>query len=49
MKKVSRGGSRISEKGVLMFKGVGFALLILYDFFYMSHENEIIWARMNDI
>ena len=29
---VYRGGSRISEKGVHMYKGVGFALVILSNF-----------------
>ena len=28
----NRGGSRISGKGVHIYKGVGFALLILYQF-----------------
>ena len=28
----SRGGSRISEKGVPMYKGMGFALMILSTF-----------------
>ena len=35
-----RGGSRISEKGVNLFKGGGFALLILSNFSKISHENE---------
>ena len=35
------GGSRISGKGVHMYKGVrGLLLLIL-----SNHENEIIWSR----
>ena len=39
---IYRGGSRISENGVHMYKGAGFAFLILSHFFKMSHENEII-------
>ena len=35
-------GSRISGKGVQMYKGTGFALLILSHFSQISHENEII-------
>ena len=41
-------GSRISGKGVHMYKGVcvwGYALLILSHFSYISHENEIIWSH----
>ena len=41
---VLRGRSRISGKGIHMYKGVGFALLILSDFSYISHENVIIWS-----
>ena len=33
MRHKSRGGSRISEKEVPMYKGVGFALLVLSIFF----------------
>ena len=40
-----RGGSRISGNGVHMYKGVGFALLILSNFSQISHENEIIWSH----
>ena len=40
-----RGGSRISGKGVHMYKGVGFALLILSHFSKIAHENEIIWSH----
>ena len=41
----SRGGSRISGKGVRMYEGMGFALLILSYFSKISHENEIIWSH----
>ena len=41
-----RGGSRISGKGVHMYRGVeGLALLIFISFFLISHENEIIWSH----
>ena len=40
-----RGGSKISEKGVLMFKGMGVALLILSHFSSISHENERCWSH----
>ena len=36
----TRGGSRISGKGVHMYKGVGFAMLILSHFSLISHANE---------
>ena len=41
------GGSRISGeafKGVLKYKSVGFALLILSHFSQIFDENEIIWV-----
>ena len=37
-----QGGSRISGKGVHMYKGAGFFLLILSHFSKISYENEII-------
>ena len=42
---IYRGGSRISGKGVHMYKGTGFAFLIFSHFFLMFHENEIIWPH----
>ena len=33
------------ERGVHMYNGVGFALLIFSHFSKVSHENEIIWSR----
>ena len=40
---IYRGGSRISGNGVHMFKGAGFACLILSHFSLISNENETIW------
>ena len=40
-----RGVSWISGKGVHMYKGTGFAFLILSHFSLISHENEIIWSH----
>ena len=45
LKKYRWGGSRISGKGVQMYKGRGFALTILSYFSLISHENEIIWSH----
>ena len=42
---IDRGGSRISGKRVHMYKGAGFAFLILSHFSKISNENEIIWAH----
>ena len=48
--RLCRGGSRVSGKGVHMYKVVGVALLILSHLFLISHENEIIWShRPNDL
>ena len=40
----NRGGSRISGKGFILYKGVGVRLLMLSHFSEISHENEIIWS-----
>ena len=40
-----RGGSRISKKGVHMYKSVGGSLCCFYLIFLKSHENEIIWSH----
>ena len=42
---IYRGGSRNSGKGVHIYKGTGFAFLILSHFSLISHENEIIWSH----
>ena len=42
-----RGGSTISGKGVHMYKGVGFVLLIISNFSYIFHENEIILSLLS--
>ena len=42
----SRSLSRISGKGVHMYKGVGGSLCGFYHFSEISHENEIIWSRL---
>ena len=39
------GRPRISGKGFICNKVSGFALLILFHFSYISHENEIIWSH----
>ena len=44
-----RGKSRISGKGVQMYRGWGFTLLNLSHFSQISHENEIIWSRRDQI
>ena len=43
---IYRGGSRISGKDVHMYKGTGFAFLILSHFSKISHENEIICSQI---
>ena len=42
---IYRGRPRISVKGVHMYKGTGFAFLILSNFSEIPHENEIIWSH----
>ena len=42
---LTRGGSRISEKGVHMYKGVGVPFADLSHFSLISRENEIIWSQ----
>ena len=44
---IHRGGSRISAKGVHMYKGVGVRCADFISFFLntVSHENEIIWSH----
>ena len=47
-KALIRGQSRISEKGFCLYKGVcvgGSLVLILSNFSYIPHENEIIWSH----
>ena len=38
------GGSRISGKGFICIKVLGFALMIFSQFSKISLENEIIWS-----
>ena len=38
-----------ADKGVHMYSGVGFALLIFSHFSYISHENEIIGSHGDQI
>ena len=42
---IYRGGCRIYGKRVHMFKGAGFAFLILSHFSQISDENETIWPH----
>ena len=43
--RLSRGGSRMSGKGVHMYKGVGVRFVDFISFSLISHENEIIWSK----
>ena len=42
---ISGADPRFLQRGFIFIKMWGFTLLILSNFYYISHENEIIWSH----